>query len=902
MRFTPLIETTPEPAPEVILTYDTSCLPPAIPTPEPTPIPPQEEPPDILIQIPPLEGEFLEVETGELNEPEQPEEQFEERILIHVDYPASSATYGIYSADPTTGDVTPLLRGLNLISNVILSPDGRYIAFSGFIFESQITNNGLFVMKSDGSDLRQIGIPGTAYGSVGWTADSQYVTYRVGSENKTYGQRPNPLPTDEPIELLEEGINPKWIDMGVNKVIYTSNGYLYVASFDPITLQIEDDPTQITTTPVGRYAWANQGRDIIFEENGQLWYYRDEVVSLTETTAEEPIGHLSWMTTPLGFDFVTVKPEGGGTIISGGIINPIPYNYQIQRIRFGGSSTIQFAQPVLDFGNLFYPFLSPYRNNDQDIYYVSCGSVSPPTPEQCTESYILDASSSVPRRIFDDTPIDGSPVVAWQEMLIPVECPPPANLAGTMSTTQSSIPEICQEPPPSEECSAQINPEATGAYRLRKIPINGDEILSIDKGTAIFIRGINADFTWYYIRYNDSSTDYFGWVASEGVSDVQPACDIPLLGVNENNEPIEIDIVYDYDLQIPQPPWLPEIPLEERSLADWRTKGREENDNTAEKWAYDHCLGIENDKEDWQNCTLIVYVIYYDIFIRINGRVPRLSDIFATTYSVEVFPAVGQAGPDIALEALTGNYFGVVRAYCEYLGLSTDIPENCDNKDFLINDLVHGYENLDDLQNSSTEKNGGYLWTLQAWYKEAVLIRDWYFDLTDDQLDEINTLTDISNPRINILLQAADDYQTLGIAQLTEGKENSRFLKWANFAFGYTDDNGINGYERIISEETNNTGTIEYCLMNLYFYGINESRPGGEDLFVVTTIGLGQPSTHDQREAGIPVWTYNAEYTANAGFIALGTYDYLSCNCLKDDGTRYPSESDERCRKGQTQP
>ena len=35
---------------------------PAIPTPEPTPIPPVDEPPDILIQIPPLEGEFLELE------------------------------------------------------------------------------------------------------------------------------------------------------------------------------------------------------------------------------------------------------------------------------------------------------------------------------------------------------------------------------------------------------------------------------------------------------------------------------------------------------------------------------------------------------------------------------------------------------------------------------------------------------------------------------------------------------------------------------------------------------------------------------------------------------------------------------------------------------------------------
>jgi len=140
---------------------------------------------------------------------------------------------------------------------------------------------------------------------------------------------------------------------------------------------------------------------------------------------------LSWMTTPLGFHFVTVKPDGGGSITSGGVVNLIPYNYQIQRIRFASGNTIQMAQPVLDNGNLYYPFLSPYRNlgiNDQDIYYASCYSSHPPNGlglQTCTESYILDASSSTPRRIFENTPVAGSPVVAWQEMFIPVDTSEP---------------------------------------------------------------------------------------------------------------------------------------------------------------------------------------------------------------------------------------------------------------------------------------------------------------------------------------------------------------------------------------------------------------------------------------------------------------------------------------------
>ncbi|MDX2075517.1 MAG: WD40 repeat domain-containing protein [bacterium] len=61
MQFSPLTELTPEPAPEIVMNYDTSCLPP-ISIPVPTPTPPPLEGGIGLITIPPIESEFITLE------------------------------------------------------------------------------------------------------------------------------------------------------------------------------------------------------------------------------------------------------------------------------------------------------------------------------------------------------------------------------------------------------------------------------------------------------------------------------------------------------------------------------------------------------------------------------------------------------------------------------------------------------------------------------------------------------------------------------------------------------------------------------------------------------------------------------------------------------------------------
>gem|GEM_PF-1508424 len=865
MRFTPLIETTPEPVPEVILTYDTSCLPPAIPAPEPTPIPPQDENEGLsLITIPPLEGEFLELEIGELNEPEQPEERFEERMLIHVGYPASSATYGIYSADPTNGDVSPLLTGLNLVHNVILSPNGRYIAFSGFIFESPITNNGLFVMKSDGSDLRQIGIPGTAYGSIGWTADSQYVTYSVGSENKTYGQHPNPLLTDVPIVLLEEGIRPKWIDMGVNKVIYTSNGYLYVTSFDPITLQVGDEPAQITTTPVGRYAWANQGMDIIFDLNGQLWYYRDEVVSLAETTSEEPIGHLSWMTTPLGFHFVTVKPDGGGSITSGGVVNLIPYNYQIQRIRFASGNTIQMAQPVLNNGNLYYPFLSPYRNlgiNDQDIYYASCYSSHPPNGfgfQTCTESYILNANSIMPRRIFENTPVAGSPVVAWQEFIMP------ESSAGEPTEI------VCVAPSTTNPSGFRVRDDASftdlDGDGVHEVSFPGTNIIfninSLTNVGIIYIQQNNNGERWYRVRFdsnNDGSLDSLGWMGGDPFSNFGDCDRIPVL--DETYEPISL-ATYDYPL--PPPP--PEEDWLNRDCLD----GVPQLPGMSDSLHYD--LQVAN----WRECSKIVYFIYYNIMLHVYGSEPLLSDALTSIYGTELSlyfqdprrnimglhgdGASGKNAYELSIEALSLNYW-----------ISCDLA-NC-----------HPAIGSPITSETAIKLVNQYLYSINAWYADALTLQDWYsqFDfaninLAQDMREQVNTLTTLARStaltpeqRLNLngfraFLDLIPDnrYQQIGIQSLDAVvyETGNTPRQWGNH--GYNRE----GYVEIYTNYNTSTGfrhdnRIVLCIKNVTWVdnGNATADPGdkwSDDIFVMITVrSLYPTSFYDREISGIPDWS-----------------------------------------------
>jgi len=136
VRFAPNApEITPEPAPTLVMNYDTSCLPPTIPILTPTPPPQNEGESELLIQIPPIEGEFTLPETGTQQTPP---------IFLTVDTTADNGT--LNQCTDAEGDCS--LRGAleyvnnnraqnNLSHHVIILPNNTY----GLTTELQVIGN-----------------------------------------------------------------------------------------------------------------------------------------------------------------------------------------------------------------------------------------------------------------------------------------------------------------------------------------------------------------------------------------------------------------------------------------------------------------------------------------------------------------------------------------------------------------------------------------------------------------------------------------------------------------------------------------------------------------------------------------------------------------------------------------
>lgn len=194
-------------------------------------------------------------------------------------------------------------------------------------------------------------------------------------------------------------------------------------------------------------------------------------------------------------------------------------------------------------------------------------------------------------------------------------------------------------------------------------------------------------------------------------------------------------------------------------------------------------------------------------------------------------------------------------------------------------------------------------------------IKDWYYNenhidpITRNFTDyvsasEINIaiLNNKPKERIRTFLVAARDNHKIGLSLLGQGRENSPFLQWANYAYGYNDS-----YQQVINAEIAQEARLKYCHLNLYIIGTLENpRRGGEDVFAVVTANdnFGQSSTFGQSN-NPPAWLFNNyEYRASAGFIRIEgatttTTDddlwYLGCNCLNSNNQQYPDG--ERCTK-----
>jgi len=160
-------------------------------------------------------------------------------------------------------------------------------------------------------------------------------------------------------------------------------------------------------------------------------------------------------------------------------------------------------------------------------------------------------------------------------------------------------------------------------------------------------------------------------------------------------------------LPVPIPPWLEDS--QDFDEVEWNNKSiddqlKEWRSGDAITYSSECKAPLETDSEDRknqlrQNCALIVFIIYYDLFYHFNDHVPKISDILAAGYQFEVGGILINGGPsNLAQKALAGHYYQLVREYCkdnspenlddEDIIIGTGLGTNCDNKNIPTRELV----------------------------------------------------------------------------------------------------------------------------------------------------------------------------------------------------------------------
>jgi len=231
----------------------------------------------------------------------------------------------------------------------------------------------------------------------------------------------------------------------------------------------------------------------------------------------------------------------------------------------------------------------------------------------------------------------------------------------------------------------------------------------------------------------------------------------------------------------------------------------------------------------------------------------------------------------------------------------------CNYITYPIIDFVHGYQRPDDDKDNPDDKSGGYLWTLHAWYYNAVSMVGWYYSKSADDLREILSVSDIKTDnedfqpgatRLGDLLNASSNAANNVIARslLAEGMQNYKvYMTWGNYAYKGTQEAVPNAPYNIAirlwrdqdgigfpDDEDERNNIIRFCVLNLHhpaFYG-----RAGEDAFVIITGNIGPTSVAS--DGIIPDWgkTELSNYTTSEF-----TNHFRQCSCLPE----YPSTS--RC-------
>jgi|GEM_PF-1925197 len=816
MRFTPLIETTPEPAPEVILTYDTSCLPPAIPTPEPTPIPPQDENEGLsLITIPPLEGEFLDVEEELTGESQS------SVVFLTVDTDIEDTSFPKSQCTDAPNDCS--LHGA--VKNakwyypqqfVIIIPDGTYWLTQSL----SIIGNVHLVASNYYQGFRHPG-----------------VTIKSLTNN---------------FHLM--GIESHGLSDGISHVSFYN-------------IAVEDSSSayhslKITNSQVGIYnsrflnlQYNGSGGAIVWHDNST----GDSDIAIVNTIFENTDGHVGGAiiandtSGSLALDCVTftnneASSRGGaiGTVYFDGTITIRNSNFINNLSNDGGA--LHLMGGMVTFENTYW---SP------DYSYTATEPNSIVSTGQGDIDFIGD-SASVQNSFNCFVPPP------------PIECPTiPTNLAGTMSTTQSNIPEICQEPPSEIPvvCQGATPPEANPPQLravFRSEPVSGSSVVTVlDYSTELEILGLSIEpinGIWYYVRFQG----YMGWVNNINVVGIRNCNHIPFI---EYVDGVPTIITFpdptsdNPDYILPQPP---------------------------DTWFNNACPQITATTPSTQiqpiraQCSQFVFYVYWHVFLQVYTRPPRMSDLLGSVYRNELALTAslinfrGMNGREesnayiLSQEVLANHY----RSTC---------TENLTENPPLLNCYIKNGYSLEENLNVMVDR---YLAGIEAWYSKDAALRRWYTpnilsSLTLSILEEQSLIEENFGQQAIFTLMPEPLDQREGVLALTGYNVFPTPLgervpwQWGNY--GYSTDS-TNPYTYAFT----NLDTV-FCIKNIIYNDVNSNGQldvgdsWSDDIFVYITVpNIGKPSVYNGEVT--PQWVIN--FLATGGIPSFTGYKAFACNSI----------------------
>jgi hypothetical protein len=381
---------------------------------------------------------------------------------------------------------------------------------------------------------------------------------------------------------------------------------------------------------------------------------------------------------------------------------------------------------------------------------------------------------------------------------------------------------------PLPACTQAVVNSTAGTGRVRSQPVTGNVLGDIPNGQILPVLGRNG--SWYYVQYDPNNPANKGWISDEVIDLDKNWCgEGQITPLNPDGSPLTLAT---FDAVLPTPP------------ADWNPE------------ALNPTLICQNNEATRQNCSKIVYYVYYYDFITAYGEIPKLSDFLTTIYANEM----ARAGIDNPLSraAVANSFWGHIKG-----------RSNCAGDDAACRTALADLEILT-----------AYLAGVESWYNKANLGKP-----HGGNIDGGSNGTDM------LIDDHTRGYRTAGnefLQSKNPGCGGSGACAWGNYGYGSLASAGVLNYSLI---NNNNNPPVLFCQTVRSFTEIedadNATHPSDEWFeyrFAITTTSVGKTSVYRYTD-GTPAWLGNdarVEDKQGNKYLARSRFDLL------DDGCPYP--------------